>query len=160
MREAVLAWMRETGATVAEAAEKFGQKASTIRQWQTRDRRNATSGSDNTVTPVASRVAPRARGKPSLADVRPNDRARILGFKDRVLDHIDSEDVLKDTRKVRDLVSALVQLSSAISDLLTLDERMKAVEAASEPGTGPDGGEDADRRLQEALEGGDPPSPE
>jgi transposase-like protein len=163
MKDAVLAWMRETGATSAEAAAKFDVQSSTVRQWVSRERKAAGIVTVKRDGPVADPVTAPTRtqastlppaqpkkGKSGILD--PKDltevaKSRLRGATRKYLDWLDSDEALKDPRNAAQLARALETLVKLCPELLTLEERT----GDDVGGAGDLGGEDATARLREAL---------
>jgi len=147
IKDAVLAWMRETGSGSAEAAQKFGVKAATVRQWVCRERQASDAPVTGCDTPVTAAVTPPARpprGTTSAAFLSPDARVKLRGAIHIQLDYL-ANDENKDQR-ARDAASrALRNLLDSCPDILTFEERLDG------RGPGAGGGEDLAGRLRAAL---------
>lgn len=85
-----------------------------------------------------------ARANCPLAEMANQDRARILGFKQKALERLNSEGAIEDPRGTRDLVSALVMLAGAVPDLMSMEQQLRG----DDPNHGTLASPDAVERLR------------
>lgn len=171
-RETVLLWIELQQAGAAAAARHFGLPAPTVRRWCAEARakperapaeRSANAQKRAPVGDPPPRGAEEAiersprSASPGLAGMPGRDRERVLGFKERALDFLDSEAAIKAPRDARDLLGALTTLIAAVPDLMAFDARLAGEldDHGRLAGAGAAGGDDAAARVRAAL-GGDP----
>ncbi len=151
-RETILAYIVDTGASAARAAEKFGVNPNTVRSWVSRARDKTQHGrASQKEAEVAeksrvkanrrARAAERGETPPAKQPTGELVLGRLQGATRRILIFMDSDAVIADGRKTSALARALVDLTRVAPELRQMHR-------------GEEGGEDLDEesaRVAHAL---------
>jgi transposase-like protein len=149
-RDTVLGWMTRTGNGYAIAADHFGIKRNTVKQWvrryvklpaaRTQDRADGTTpeidetddGVRNRGGETAQRTSPssasRARATPA-ASLPDEDREHLRNAVRRLLRFLDSEDAIADPKKAADAARTLDTLLGRCPDILAFEDKTSGKDA-------------------------------